>query len=113
MFDMVSGMFCFVTVTVSLLYGTRICWVSGKSCGFGVAPVEKAQILKTNMPGGFAVYFFGFMVFFSNVCNGHLKILSLSIVCALLLSHFVVSMAMPSLKRPPSNTPVDSTRRSD
>jgi hypothetical protein len=102
MLDMVSGMFCFVTVAVSFLYGTRICWVCGKQCSFEIAPVEKKQILKANMPGGFAVYFFGFLVLFSNALNGQLKIFILSITSALLLSHFVVSMAMPVLKRNPS-----------
>ena len=103
MFDMISGMFCFVTATVSFLYGTRICWICGKECGFEVAPAEKKQILKANMPGGFAVYCFGFVVVFSYVLDGQLTILILSITSALLLSHFVTSMAMPVLKRTPSS----------
>ena len=103
MFDMVSGIFCFVTTTVSFLYGTRICWVCGKKCNFEVSPVEKRQILKANMPGGFAVYFFGFVVFFSNTLNGQLTILILSMISALVLSHLVISMAMPELKRNPSS----------
>ena len=103
MFDMVSGMFCFVTVVVSFLYGTRICWVCGKQCSFEIAPVEKKQILKTNMPGGFAVYLFGFLILFGNALNGPLTIFILSITSALIVSHFVVSMAMPVLKRNYSN----------
>ena len=57
MIHMVSGMFCFVTATVSFLYGTRILWVCGKKCNFVVAPAEKKQSLKATIPGGFVVYF--------------------------------------------------------
>ena len=103
MFDMVSGMFCFVTATVSFLYGTRICWICGKKCSSEVSPAEKKQILKANMPGGFTVYFFGFVVFFSNALNGQLSIIILSMISALLLSHLVISMAMTELKRNPSS----------
>ena len=103
MFHMLSGMFCFVTATVSFLYGTRICWICGKRCNFDVDPVEKKQILKANIPGGFAVYSFGFIVVFSAVLNGALTVVITSLVSAFLLSHFVISMAMPALKRNPSS----------
>jgi hypothetical protein len=103
MFDMVSGIFCFVTATVSFLYGTRICWTCGKKCNFEVAPAEKMQSIKATIPGGFAVYFFGFLVVFSEVLNGTLTIVITSLISALLLSHFVISMAMPELKRNPSS----------
>ena len=103
MFDMVSGMFCFITVAVSFLYGTRICWVCGKNCNFEVDPDKKKQLLKKNMPGGFAVYLFGFFVAFSTVLDGKIAIAVTSFTSALLLSHFVVSMAMPALRRNPSS----------
>ena len=103
MFDMVSGMFCFVTVTVSFLYGTRICWICGKECNFKVAPAEKKRILRANMPSGFAVYLFGFLVIFTMVLNGTITIVITSLISAFLLSHFVISMAMPALKRDPSS----------
>ena len=103
MFDMISGMFCFVTATVSFLYGTRICWVCGKGCSFKVDPVEKKRILRSNMPGGFAVYLFGFLVVFTTILNGTITIVITSIISAFLLSHFVISMAMPALKRDPSS----------
>ena len=103
MFDMVSGLFCFVTATVSFLYGTRICWVCGKNCNFEVEPAEKKQILKTNMPCGFAVYAFGFFVVFSTISDGIFTIVISSLTSALILSHFVISMAMPALKRNPAN----------
>lgn len=102
MFDMVSGMFCFVTATVSFLYGTRVCWICGKDCSFGVAPIEKKQILKQRLPAGFAIYAFGLFVIFSYILDGALAITVSSLTSALILSHFVVSMAMPEFKRKPS-----------
>ena len=103
MFDMVSGMFFFVTAMVSFLYGTRICWVCGKECNFNVTPAEKKRILKSNIPGGFTVYLIGFFIVFSTVLNGALTIVITSLISAFLLSHFVISMAMPALKRNPSS----------
>ena len=102
MFDMVSGMFCFVTAAVSFLYGTRVCWVCGKDCNFEVEPVEKKQILKGRMPAGFAIYAFGFFVLFSFILDGAIAVTVSSLTSALILSHFVVSMAMPVFKRNPS-----------
>ena len=103
MFDLVSEMFCFVTATVSFLYGTRILWVCGKRCNFVVAPAEKKQSLKATIPGGVVVYSFGFLIVFTEVLSGTLTIVMTSLISALLLSHFVVSMAMPELKRDPSS----------
>lgn len=103
MFDLVCGMFCFVTASVSFLYGTRICWACGKKCGFELAPAERRTILKAHLPGGFIVYLFGFLILFSNLLNGQLTIIILSLISALTLSQFVVSMAMPALKRKPFN----------
>jgi len=103
MFDLVSEMFCFVTATVSFLYGTRILWVCGKKCNFVVAPAEKKQSLKATIPGGVVVYSFGFLIVFTEVLSGTLTIVMTSLISALLLSHFVVSMAMPELKRDPSS----------
>jgi hypothetical protein len=103
MFHMLSGMFCFVTATVSFLYGTRICWVCGKKCTFDLAPAERIRTLKANIPGAFVVYSFGFIVAFSAILNGPVKILITALISALLLSHFVISMAMPAFKRNPSS----------
>lgn len=103
MFNMLSAMFCFVTATVSFLYGTRICWVCGKKCNFDLAPAEKIKTLKANIPGAFIIYSFGFVIVFNTILDGAFTILITSLISALLLSHFVISMAMPALKRDPSN----------
>lgn len=102
MFDMVSAMFCFVTATISFLYGTRVCWFCGKECGFDVAPDEKKRTLKAKIPAGFAIYTCGFFIVFNFLLNGAMTIAIVSLTSALVLSHFVVSMAMPALHRDPS-----------
>lgn len=101
MFDIVSGMFCFITTAISFLYGTRVCWVCGKDCNFGVEPHEKTRILRQRMPAGFAIYAFGFFVLFSFILDGAVAVTVSSLTSALILTHFVVSMAMPVLKRNP------------
>ena len=100
--DVASGLFCFVIATVSFLYGTRICWVCGKECNYGVKPSEKRQTIKSEMPKGFAVYAFGFLVVFGTILNGTLTIVTTSLISALLLTHFVIITAMPILNRKPS-----------
>lgn len=102
MFHALSGIACFVTVTVSFLYGTRICWVSGKKCHFREEPDSKKKVLNGNLPAAIAVYSFGFLVIFSTLTNGFLTIVVSSLTSAILLANLVISMAMPELKRKPS-----------
>jgi amino acid transporter len=103
MFDALSGMFCFVTATVSFLYGTRIAWVCGKRCHFKEEPHTRKQLLSESIPAASAVYFFGFVIVFSLFLDGFLTVFIPSITSAILLAHLVVTMAMPVLKRKPGN----------
>jgi uncharacterized protein (DUF983 family) len=102
MFDALSGMACFVTATVSFLYGTRIAWLCGKRCNFNEECEYKKQTLRGNLPAAIVVYFFGFLVVFSVMTNGLVTVVISALTSAILLSSFVVSMSMPSLKRNPS-----------
>jgi hypothetical protein len=99
MFEALSGMFCFVTAAVSLIYGTRIAWVCGKKCNFKEEPADKKLILSESIPSATAVYFFGFMIVFGYFIDGFVTIFLFSITSAILLSHMVVTMVMPELKR--------------
>lgn len=103
MFEIASKLFCFVTTTVSFIYATRICWVCGKKCTFNLDPIERKDLLKASIPAGFAIYSFGFFVVFSCALDGRLTISVMALTSALIVSHFVVSMAMPTLKRPPQD----------
>ena len=99
MFEAMSGIFCFVTAFVSLIYGTRITWVCGKKCNFNEEPTNKKRLLSESIPAATAVYFFGFLIVFSYFINGFVTILLFSITSAILTSHMVVTMVMPELKR--------------
>jgi len=103
MFEAMSGMVCFVTVMVSMLYGTRISWICGKKCAFKEQPEVKRKTVTESVPAAIAVYFFGFIVLFSYFLNGFIVITVSSITSAVILSTMVVSMAMPELRRNPSN----------
>ena len=99
MVDMLSGMFCFVTVSASLIYGTRIAWVCGKKCDFREVPENKIQAICRCIPAAALVYLFGFLILFSCLTDGILTIIVLALTSSILLTVFVVSMAMPELKR--------------
>ena len=101
MFEAMSGMFCFVTAIVSLIYGTRIAWVCGKKCNFKEEPENKKLLLHESIPSATAIYFFGFMVVFGYFMDGFVSIFLFSITSAIILAHLVVTMAMPELKRKP------------
>ena len=101
MFEAMCGIACFVTVTVSLLYGTRISWRCGKKCAFKEKPEIKRQALYESVPAAMLVYFFGFVVLFSYFMNGFIVVLVASITSALILATLVVAMAMPELRRKP------------
>ncbi|MEJ2470983.1 MAG: hypothetical protein P8Y96_07675 [Desulfuromonadales bacterium] len=103
MFDALSGIFSFVTVAVSFIYGVRIAWICGKRCHFGEQPEEKKHILQGNHPAAAAVFFFGFLIIFSALFDGFVTIVVLSLTSAILLSTFIISMAMPELKRRPKD----------
>ena len=99
MVDLLGGMFCFVTISASLIYGTRIAWVCGKKCNFKEAPENKIHSISQCIPAAALVYLFGFLIFFSCLTDGILKIIILALTSSILLTVFVVSMAMPELKR--------------
>lgn len=102
MFEAMKDIACFVTVTVSFLYGTRISWSCGKKCSFKEIPENKKQTLQGSLPAAIAVYLFGFLIVFSVFSNGFVTVVVSSLMSAILLSCFVISMAMPQLKRKPS-----------
>lgn len=101
MFHALNAIFCFVTSTVSFLYGTRISWACGKKCQFNEDPGERKHVLRDSIPAAIAMYFFGFLLVFTQLMDGFLTILVVSMTSAVLLSSFVISMSMPELRRKP------------
>lgn len=102
MFQALSGIFCFVTASVSFLYGTRVAWVCGKKCHFKEDPHNKKELLMECLPAASAIYFFGFVIVFSMFLDGFLTIFIVSLTSAIILAQLVVTMAMPELKRRPT-----------
>jgi len=109
MFEALSGIFSFVTVAVSLMYGTRIAWVCGKKCTFNQKPEDRMHAITESFPAAAVVYFFGFVIIFSHMINGMLPIVVSAATSAILLSGLVVSIAMPELKRKPSDDNIFKT----
>ncbi len=99
--DILTGLICFVSVTVSFLYATRICWGCGKDCTSQERPEIKKQALRGALPTATALYLFGFVILFQYLFDGFLTIYVFSLTSSILASHFVVSMSMPELKRKP------------
>ena len=102
MVEALSGMVCFVTISVSMIYGTRIAWGCGIKCNFKEEPENKKQALYESIPAATLIYFFGFLVVFNLCISGPISILVTSLTSAILLSGTIVTMAMPELKRKPT-----------
>jgi hypothetical protein len=102
MFDALKDIMCFVTAFVCFLYGTRVAWVCGTKCQFSQKPEIRYQSLFSNIPAAAILYFFGFLIVFSYCFDAFLAKFIFSLTSSVLLSHLVVSMAMPELKRKPS-----------
>jgi len=101
MFEAMSGIFCFVTITVSFAYGTRVAWVCGQKCQFKEKPETRKKLVLESLPTAVVIYFFGFVIVFSLVLDGFLTVSVFSLVSAIVLANLVLSMAMPELKRRP------------
>lgn len=95
--------FCFVTITVSFIYGTAICLMSGRKCTFDQPPEKRKQLLKVSLPAAVILYSCGFMVLFNHFYGTYWKFTVFSLTSAILLAVFIMSMTMPKLKRNPSN----------
>jgi hypothetical protein len=101
MFEALKGIASFVTVVVSFLYATRIAWVCGRKCNFKVRPEDRMHALYESIPAAVLIYLFGFLVIFSLCIDGVLSIVVSSLTSSILLAGFVVSLAMPELRRRP------------
>ena len=101
MFEALKGIACFVTAVVSFLYGTRIAWVCGRKCNFNVRTEDRLHTLYESVPASVLIYFFGFLIIFSLCIDGIVSIVVLSLTSSILLAGFVVSLAMPELRRKP------------
>lgn len=93
----------FVTGFVSFLYGTRICWEGCHNNYFTEKPETRKSSLRVHLPVATALYLFGFIHVFGYVFDDFVSKYVYSLTSAILLSHFFVSMAIPTLKRNPAS----------
>ena len=101
MIDILLSIISFVTGSVGFLYGTRLCWICGKKCRFDNEVRSRKLALRGHLPSATALYLFSFVITFSHFYDGFITVYTYSITSAILLSHLVVSMAMPELKSKP------------
>lgn len=103
MFESFGRVIAFVTVFVCFLYGFRMAWHYGKKCDYKEEPETKKQILIGIFPAVTAINFFGFVALFILFIDGFMTITLYSLISAVLLSCMVVTMAVPELKRKPTD----------
>ena len=99
MIEIWIGVISFVTGFVSFVYGTRLCWECGRTCHFEEKPEIKKKSLRSYLPAATAFFLFGFMLIFGKYTDEFLSRYVCSLTSAILLSHLLVSMFIPSLKR--------------
>ena len=99
MIEIWIGVISFVTGFVSFVYGTRLCWEGGKACHFREEPTTKKKKLRFYLPAATGFFLFGFMLIFGIYTDGFLPRYIYALTSAVLLSHFLVSLFMPSFKR--------------
>ena len=103
MFEAFGIVLALVTVCVCFLYGARMAWHYGKKCDYKEEPETKKQILIGIFPAVTAINFFGFGAIFTIFVDGVAMIAFYSLISAVLLSLTVVTIAIPELKRKPTD----------
>jgi len=101
MFEALKDIACFVTAFVSFLYGSRIAWGCGTKCQFSERTEDRIKSLCRSLPAAALIYFVGFVILSSYLAIGDFTRFVFSVTSAVILSHFVTSMAMPELRRKP------------
>jgi formate hydrogenlyase subunit 3/multisubunit Na+/H+ antiporter MnhD subunit len=103
MIEIWIGVISFVTGFVSFVYGTRICWECAQKCHFREEPQNRKNSLKVYLPIATALYLFGFILIFGYFVDGFIPKYVYSLTSAILLSHYLISLFMPDLKRQPTS----------
>ena len=101
MYDMLAGLICFVTMSVSLIFGTRITWHYGKKCQFWETVEDRKHILRGIFPVAVLIYSLGFISLFSLLFEGFGTILLYAFISAVVLTVMMFSIAMPEMTRRP------------
>jgi hypothetical protein len=103
MIEIWIGVISFVTGFVGFVYGTRICWECAQNCHFREEPQNRKNSLKVYLPIATALYLYGFILIFGYFVDGFIPKYVYSLTSAILLSHYLILLFMPDLKRQPTS----------
>lgn len=81
---------CFVTVTVSFIYGTLLGLFSGEKFYYKRRYRVDSRILRASYPLCLLMFTFGFVILYSHIFNDHVTILSAALASALVVAQMVV-----------------------
>ena len=90
MIDALAEIVCFVTVSVSFVYGTLLGLFSGEKFYYKRKHKIDSQILRGSYPLCLAMFCFGFVIIYSRFFKDHVTIFIAALASALVLSQIVV-----------------------
>jgi len=90
MIDALAEIVCFVTVTVSFIYGTLLGLFSGEKFYYKRKYRVDSRILRASYPLCLAIFCFGFVIIYRHFLKDHVTILTAALASALVLSQIVV-----------------------
>jgi ABC-type dipeptide/oligopeptide/nickel transport system permease subunit len=90
MIEVLGKVVCFVTVSVSFIYGTLLGLFSGEKFYYKRKYKIDSQILRGSYPLCLAMFCFGFVILYSHFFEDHVTIFIAAFASALVLSQIVV-----------------------
>ncbi len=90
MIEILGEIVCFVTVSVSFVYGTLLGLFSGEKFYYKRKHKIDSQILRGSYPLCLAIFCFGFVIIYSHFFKDNVTILIAALASALVLAQIVV-----------------------
>jgi ABC-type dipeptide/oligopeptide/nickel transport system permease subunit len=90
MIEVLGEIVCFVTVSVSFVYGTLLGLFSGEKFYYKRKHKIDSQILRGSYPLCLAIFCFGFVIIYSHFFKDNVTILIAALASALVLAQIVV-----------------------
>jgi ABC-type dipeptide/oligopeptide/nickel transport system permease subunit len=90
MIEVLGEIVCFVTVSVSFVYGTLLGLFSGEKFYYKRKHKIDSQILRGSYPLCLAIFCFGFVIIYSHFFKDNVTILIVALASSLFLAQIVV-----------------------
>jgi ABC-type dipeptide/oligopeptide/nickel transport system permease subunit len=90
MIEALGEIVCFVTVSVSFIYGTLLGLFSGEKFYYKRKHRVDSRILRGSYPLCLAIFCFGFVIIYSHFFKDHVTVFIAALASALVLSQIVV-----------------------